>query len=533
MFIADGHGRFFEVNNSACLQLGYSRDELLRLSVLDISAITKSGFLVLQEKINTERLLRYETSHRRKDGTILHVELVVTGIQYEGQRALLGVARDIAERKRAEEALRVYTRQLEAIRVISTEIAREMDLEKLLELILRRAMDLVGGTGGAILIWNEARQHLEPGPHIGDFVAIPRSPIRPGEGMVGRVAATRKGLFVNDYQAWEGARPALRHLPIRSGMAEPLVFRGTLIGVVNVGSSSEQKRFSEQDATLLRLLADQASVAIMNAQLYSESRRELVERRRTEEALRIEKERFQTLSEEAPLGMVLIEDGTFRYMNSKFRELFGYELTDVPDGKTWFRKAYPDPAYRHHVIETWFKDLEICKRGEKRPEVFKVTCKDGTEKIINFIPVQLTTGENLMVCEDITERKQAEEALRESEQRLNNILQGSPIPAFVITKDHKVMYWNKALEELSGIKTEEVMGTNQHWKAFYSEKRPCMADLLVDGEIDVIPQWYEGKYTKSKLIEGAYEATDFFPRLGEGGRWLHFTAASSGTLWEI
>ena len=52
-----------------------------------------------------------------------------------------------------------------------------------------------------------------------------------------------------------------------------------------------------------------------------------------------------------------------------------------------------------------------------------------------------------------------------------------------------------------------------------------MADLLVDGAQDRIPQWYEGKFMKSKLIEDAYEATDFFPALGKDGRWLRFTAA--------
>jgi PAS domain S-box-containing protein len=119
---------------------------------------------------------------------------------------------------------------------------------------------------------------------------------------------------------------------------------------------------------------------------------------------------LQTLSENAPFGMVMIaKDGTFEYINPKFRELVGYDLNDIPNGKTWFRKAYPDPTYRHHVISTWINDLEGLKSGEKRPRTFAITCKGGTEKIINFIPVQLETGENLIACEDITELKRAEE----------------------------------------------------------------------------------------------------------------------------
>jgi len=124
------------------------------------------------------------------------------------------------------------------------------------------------------------------------------------------------------------------------------------------------------------------------------------------------------------------------------------------------------------------------------------------------------------------ERTQAENALRESEQRLNTILQGSPIPAFVIGRDHKIIYWNKALEGLSGIKAEEVIGTNQHWRAFYSKERPCLADLLVNEAVEKVSQWYEGKYIKSKLLDEAFEAIDFFPALGEKGKWLRFTAAA-------
>lgn len=131
-------------------------------------------------------------------------------------------------------------------------------------------------------------------------------------------------------------------------------------------------------------------------------------------------------------------------------------------------------------------------------------------------------------------RKWAEQELRESEQRLYSILQGSPIPTFVLGKDHRVIYWNVAVEVLSKIRAKDVTGTTHHWRAFYNEERPCMADLLVDESLDAIPQWYAGACSKSKLIDEAYEGMDFFPVLGEKGKWLRFTAAvirnSSGNL---
>jgi len=126
------------------------------------------------------------------------------------------------------------------------------------------------------------------------------------------------------------------------------------------------------------------------------------------------------------------------------------------------------------------------------------------------------------------------DATSESEHLLRSIVQGFSIPAFVIGKDHKVIYWNSALEKLSKIKIQDIVGTKQHWKAFYGKKRPCMADLLLDGLLEQLPKWYEGKYSKSALLEEAYEATDFFPDLGQNGKWLRFTAAairnSSGHL---
>jgi len=113
-----------------------------------------------------------------------------------------------------------------------------------------------------------------------------------------------------------------------------------------------------------------------------------------------------------------------------------------------------------------------------------------------------------------------------AEGMLTRIIDGSSIPAFVIDKQHVVTHWNTALESLSAVKKEEIIGADEQWKAFYPKKRPVMADLVVDGaSASKIASHYRGKYKKSDLIDGAYEAEDWFPALGKNGMWLHFTAS--------
>jgi PAS domain-containing protein len=131
----------------------------------------------------------------------------------------------------------------------------------------------------------------------------------------------------------------------------------------------------------------------------------------------------------------------------------------------------------------------------------------------------------LITLDDITARKEAEMVARESERYAYSIIQGSPVPEFVINRSHKVIFWNRALEIMSGIRAEEIVGTNQHWRAFYSSQRPCLADLIVDSNLDRLDELYPGKWKKTFLVDTAYEYTGFFPYLGPGGRWLRITAA--------
>ncbi len=134
---------------------------------------------------------------------------------------------------------------------------------------------------------------------------------------------------------------------------------------------------------------------------------------------------------------------------------------------------------------------------------------DDNGEIVKFVDLR----------RDITELKRAEEMLAK-------IVDGSSISTFVINKNHKVTHWNTAVAALTGIKRAEIVGTGEQWRAFWPEKRPVMADLIVDGvSADEIEEYYQGRSQQSLLIDGGYEAEGFYPALGRGGKWLHFTAS--------
>ena len=140
-------------------------------------------------------------------------------------------------------------------------------------------------------------------------------------------------------------------------------------------------------------------------------------RDRSRKEMELERERFRTLVNNAPFGMVLIgKRSAFLLINPKFRVLFGYDETDVPNGREWFRKAFPDPEYRAMVIAAWIADENNARQGEERPRIFTVTCKNGEKKVTRFIRVTLTNGDQLVTMVDISRDMELEERFRQTER---------------------------------------------------------------------------------------------------------------------
>lgn len=127
---------------------------------------------------------------------------------------------------------------------------------------------------------------------------------------------------------------------------------------------------------------------------------------------------------------------------------------------------------------------------------------------------------------EVLAKREGEASLRDSERRLSRILQGLSIATFVIDRNHVMIHCNRAFENLTGLSADALVGTTQQWRTFYPHERPVLADFIVDGASEEeIRKYYHRKYTKSALIQGAYEVEDFFPNLSGGGKWVFFTAA--------
>ena len=124
--------------------------------------------------------------------------------------------------------------------------------------------------------------------------------------------------------------------------------------------------------------------------------------------------------------------------------------------------------------------------------------------------------------QDITERRRAELGQEQAKRDLAQAIDGTPIPTFVIDADHVVTQWNRACEHVLKVAAADMVGTRDPWKAFYPERRPVLADLIVNDDRATMERYYAETIHLSSIVPGAYEAEGYFPNTG---RWLSFLAS--------
>ncbi|RLC20628.1 MAG: PAS domain-containing sensor histidine kinase [Deltaproteobacteria bacterium] len=178
-------------------------------------------------------------------------------------------------------------------------------------------------------------------------------------------------------------------------------------------------------------------------------------------------------------------------------------------------------AYRARSFLNYLKSEEEKIKIKRRIQSDKIDKQEISELFDKFTTIIKKDSE-----EENKYLKLEREDLLEMEKELSQIIQGSMIPTFIINNEHILTHWNRACEELTGHNAYELVGTDRQWVPFRSAKRPTMADVIVGGmSEEEVSKYYGSAWRNSGLIDEAYEAEEFFPHLGEDGKWVFFTAA--------
>ncbi|PKP39783.1 MAG: hypothetical protein CVT98_00490, partial [Bacteroidetes bacterium HGW-Bacteroidetes-15] len=174
---------------------------------------------------------------------------------------------------------------------------------------------------------------------------------------------------------------------------------------------------------------------------------DITERKQAEEALRESEELFRMLAELAPVGIVISDENQSPiFLSPTFTNIFGYTIQDIPTVNDWFKLAYPDQNFRKKVQQEWLKTTEEAKLtgGAIKPLEFPVHCKDKSVKQIEF-RLAISGKMNIIIFTDITERKSAEEALRESEERFRGLYENATVGIYRTTPEGQILMANPAL----------------------------------------------------------------------------------------
>jgi len=181
------------------------------------------------------------------------------------------------------------------------------------------------------------------------------------------------------------------------------------------------------------------------------------ELKQVQELLQKERETFFPILHKAPYGIALIDnDGKFIYINPAFTNITGYSLEDIFWGREWLHKASRFLEYREEIINSQKRGV-VEKCIEK---TFSIICKNGEIKAIEVRPTLLDDGRIVMILFDITERKQAEEALSHSEEQYRLIAENTKDLICTLDLQGNFHYVSPSFKEVLGYSSEELRGLN-------------------------------------------------------------------------
>lgn len=437
--------KILDVNQKLIQLSGFSKKELLTMKLQDLypEAVKPATKERIQKMLRGEAPPIFGTYLHTKKGKRIPVEIAVTPLKNcFGQRIVFqSNIRDITERKEAEEELKKHREHLEELVEERTAELKKINVQLQKEITERKQTEeaLWESKERFKELWNNAPVAY----HTLDTKGIITSVNQTEAKMLGFTLKEMVGRSIFEFILPGQKAEARRRFKQKiSGKHIP---------------RAENRIYIKKDGSKLYVVIDDVLERSQDGKIIGirTTMVDITNDKRAEDLLRQSEEKYRVLGENAMDGIYIISTEGFEYVNPAFEKLVGHEEKEVCNkGFDFFDLIHPED--RKLVAER----EQARKNGKKLPPkyTFRIITKEGKIRYVEPNTVSLP-GERLRVLgilRDITERKQTEEALRESEEKYRTLVEQAN-DGIVIIQDKLFKYVNKRLAEISGYTVEELI----------------------------------------------------------------------------
>ncbi len=446
----DMNGVIQYINQAAVNLSGYTREEIIGKNILMF--VPHKHRRVIYER-HAKRIAgyfgieQYETEFMNKFGTLIPVQVTSTPLVKDNKIvSIMIVAHDLTQRKIAEELLIKNKERLEA--AIAILQYNPKDVHELFEYVLGKALQLTRSKIGFILNYYNEEKKFVINAWSKDvmkqcaMLEKPQVYYLDDAGIWAEAVRQARPIIINNYKEPhphkkgypEGHVELVRYLGIP-------IFKNAQI-VATVGVANKESDYTEIDVLQLTLLMDAAWKSVESFEINM--------------ALAESEEKFRTLANSSPTAIMMYQDDKFVYVNKAAEQISGYNFEDISTMNFWFM-VHPDDV---HMILDKGKKRQQGELGLDSYE-FRIITKDGQVKwlYITSSTVQYKgRPAGLVSVLDITDRKQAEEALFEEKEKLQITLQSIGDGVIATDTKGKVVIINEAAQQLTGYSQAEAEG---------------------------------------------------------------------------
>ena len=381
-------GKLVLVNPAWEKLFGYKAGEVLNTAFnpdLIIAPDCRAMFeeIKIASKLNMPFDPRFDLQGLSKDGTIIDLEAIVTEIFWNGKKALQGIYRDITERKQIEEALRreafIFDNLYDA--VVITDLT------------------------GAIMNWNSAASRM--------------------------FGYAREEIINKNINILNNDRYNLVEQVLAAVEQE-----GKWTGEINFCNKDKSPGISETVVFPFRdAHGEKVALVCVN--------KDITKRKESEEELRESEDKFRKIAENSLVGMYIIQDGKFKYVNPRFAEIIGYRTEELIDILGPHDTTAPE-SYQTVIGNI---DNRLSGKTESIQYEFKIVRKDRSIIDVEAYGSRIMYQGRVAIAGtllDITERKQYEKSLEESQKKYKELTDFLPQTVFEIDLDGNLLFTNRS-----------------------------------------------------------------------------------------